>query len=405
MMFRVACLVAAVGCSVNQSGNTSSTKNGDLSNAAEHGSALGALTAACGDGAPTSAGTSALKREPYLQQVTTRSAMVGLVTAATTPGVRVVLTRPDGTPVTEVRAEIEDGELRVPGQKQLWTTLDGLEPSTTYCYAIHDSEEPLTARAGFVTAPTADDPAPIRFLAFGDSGGGGADQYALAEQMQSFPYGLIVHTGDIAYDKGTLQQFEDNVFGVYQDLLRSIPFWPIAGNHEYETANAAAYRDVFALPGDSGEQWYSFDWGRIHFSALDTERDFATQVAWLDRDLEANKLPWKIVFLHRPPYSSGHHGSDVTLRNLLAPIVEKHGVHLVLAGHDHHYERMKPQGGVNYVVTGGGGKGTRDAGTSSFTAFTDEVIHYVYVEVELDKLVLHAIDGTGGEFDSLVIQR
>jgi hypothetical protein len=77
----------------------------------------------------------------------------------------------------------------------------------------------------------------------------------------------------------------------------------------------------------------------------------------------------------------------------------------VLAGHDHNYERMVPQGGVAYIVTGGGGRGTYDVGKSSFTAFATEVIHFVYVEVGIDELVLHAIDGTGVEFDSAVVPR
>jgi hypothetical protein len=143
----------------------------------------------------------------------------------------------------------------------------------------------------------------------------------------------------------------------------------------------------------------------VHFAALDTEADYATQAKWLDADLAASDAPWKIVYLHRPPYSSGNHGSDTTLRKLLAPVVEKHHVQLVLAGHDHDYERMIPQNGVAYVVTGGGGRGTYDVGTSSFTAFSDEVIHFIQVEVDENQLVMHAIDANGVQFDSMVVPR
>ena len=143
----------------------------------------------------------------------------------------------------------------------------------------------------------------------------------------------------------------------------------------------------------------------MHFVALDTEADYATQMTWLEQDLAANQLPWKIIYMHKPPYSSGVHGSDKGLRNKLAPLAEKYGVQLVLAGHDHNYERMKPQNGVAYVVTGGGGIGTRSVGSSSFTAFSLDVIHFVYVEVGVDELTLHAIDATGREFDSMVVPR
>ncbi len=160
---------------------------------------------------------------------------------------------------------------------------------------------------------------------------------------------------------------------------------------------------MFALPGD--ERWYSYDWGRIHFVALDTEASYSRQAAWLDADLAATTLPWKVVYFHRPPYSSGQHGSDTSLRNALEPIFEKHGVQLVLAGHDHDYERMLPQPRIQYVVTGGGGIGTRPVGSSGFTAFSDAVIHFVYVESTVDEMVLHAIDGAGAEFDAVVIPR
>ena len=93
------------------------------------------------------------------------------------------------------------------------------------------------------------------------------------------------------------------------------------------------------------------------------------------------------------------------LRNKLAPLLQRYGVQLVLAGHDHDYERMIPQNGTAYVVTGGGGIGTRPVGRSSFTAFAEDVIHFVYVEVNVDDLVLHAIDAAGREFDSMIVPR
>ena len=397
----VAALLGLFGCDRNESGNIAATKFGDLTHPAERGSPIDSLTTRCGDG--EMAAGAEVQRKPYLQQVTSTSAMVGWVSLAP-PNQRIDVTAVDGAAVTGALGVAELGTLRSAGEKQMWATLADLQPATIYCYALA-ADNPMSARTGFRTAPLPTSTEPIRFLAFGDSGGGGADQLALRDQMFDFPYEMIIHTGDVAYDSGTIQQFEDNVFGVYADLFKNLPFFPAAGNHEYETMQGAPFRDVFALPGPSGEKWYSYDWGRIHFVALDTEADYATQAAWLDADLAASPLPWNIVYMHRPPYSSGNHGSDLALRRQLAPIFEKHGVQLVLAGHDHDYERMKPQGGVAYVVTGGGGRGTYNVGTSEFTAFSEEVIHFTYVEVGVDELVLHAIDGTGVEFDSLVVPR
>ena len=147
------------------------------------------------------------------------------------------------------------------------------------------------------------------------------------------------------------------MFGVYAELFESLPFFPAAGNHDYETLQGAPFRDVFALPGDSGEKWYSYDWGAIHFAALDTESDYATQATWLEADLAATHRAVEDRLHASPAVLVGqarlrHCGCATCSRRVL----EKHRVQLVLAGHDHDYERMIPQNGVAYVVTGGGGR-------------------------------------------------
>jgi hypothetical protein len=394
-------------CYMNQGGNIGATKTGDLSHPATTGSPIDEVRDACGGSAVmTAAGEAVIRRKPYLQQVTQTSITVGWVSAVN-DGEHVVVTLPNQhqQPMANAYGEREAVTVRNTGESQKWATIDGLSPGTVYCYALVDGSGALSERIGFRTAPSPDDTAPIRFLAFGDSGGGGSDQRALAEQMYSFPYSLIVHTGDIAYDSGSIGEFEDTVFKMYAPLFRHVPFFPSAGNHEYRTMRGAPFRAVFSLPGVSGERWYSYDWGRIHFVALDTEADYQTQARWLDADLAATTRPWKIIYFHKPPYSSGEHGSDTSLRKVLEPVLTKHKVQLVLAGHDHNYERMHPQKGVQHVVTGGGGIGTRPVGTSSFTAFSEDVIHFVYADVRMDELILHAVDANGVEFDSVVVPR
>jgi len=393
-------LVATAACG-NVPGHLSSTKTGDISRPAERASPVESLRTACGD---TTSISSDVKRAPYLQQVTKQSALVGWVSGAAALE-RIALSDAAGKLLPEVPGVIEQAALRSAGERQVWSSLDALQPSTIYCYQLANDAGGMAQRTGFRTAPSADSTAPIRFLAFGDSGGGTTDQLALQEQMYTVPYDLMIHTGDVAYDDGTITQYENNVFGVYGDLFRNIPFFPSSGNHDYKTMNGAPFREVFNLPGDSGEKWYSYDWGRVHFVALDTEADYATQAEWLDRDLAETTADWKIVYMHKPPYSSGQHGSDLALRKLLAPVLKRHRVQLVLSGHDHDYERMIPQDGVAYVVTGGGGIGTVEVGTSDFTAFSEDVIHFIYGEIDTDEMVLHAIDADGREFDSMVIPR
>lgn len=407
MALAVPALTALAGCmSSNQSGDLTAERFGDLTNPpAVRQDAFEELVAACGS--PVVNPDTALRRAPYLQQLAQGSGRV-LWTEEGDPTSALGITLPDGTPVARVDA-VMDGAIAIPNGARQWdATMAGLAPDTIYCYSV-DSAQGLWSRQGFRTAPAPGSARPVRFVALGDSGDGSPDQYAALAQMRTVPFDLIIHTGDIAYDKGGRSEFEANVFNVYRDLLAAFPFFPVAGNHEYETEGAQPFRDFFALPENGGpeglERWYSFDWGDVHFVALDTERTGPVQAQWLDADLAANQRPWTVVYGHKPPFSSGEHGNDGAFRQYFVPVLEKHRVPLVLNGHDHDYERTKPQNGVTYVVTGGGGVGTRPVGTSSFTAFSESVIHIVYVEVTQDTLALHAIDGIGVEFDSLVLQR
>jgi 3',5'-cyclic AMP phosphodiesterase CpdA len=219
---------------------------------------------------------------------------------------------------------------------------------------------------------------------------------------------FVLLAGDLAYDSGRRDELEANVFDVYGEMMGQVPFFPASGNHDYATEDAAPFREAFALFENGGEEgrerWYSFDWGPVHVAVLDTEQVSATQASWLDADLAASDRPFEIVLLHRPPYSSGSHGSDGAVQSTFVPIFVEHGVDLVLAGHDHDYERTHPIYGVTYVVTGGGGRGTRDVGDSEFTAYSVQVAHFVHVTVEPTRMRLVAIDALGEPFDEVEIR-
>jgi acid phosphatase type 7 len=361
------------------------------------------LVSACGAGALTPTGQAALRRTPYLQQVAAQTATV-VFTSASDSDLIIDVTQPDGTLLSSVLAERDD-TAQPNGAWQGFFRLEQLAPSTLYCYSLRG----LTDRIGFRTAPAPESVDPVRFIAFGDSGTGSSGQYAVKEQMLTVPFDLVLHTGDVAYDTGTLSQIERTFFGVYGGLTQSFPVVPVSGNHDYATEGAKPFRDVFMLPENGGpnghERWFSFDWGQIHFVGLDTERMNSEQAAWLADDLARSQKPWKIAYAHRPAFSSGQHGSSAAFRTYFHPILAKHGVALVLNGHEHNYERIKPQDGVTYIVTGGGGRGTRSVGSSGFTAFSEDVLHFVQVEVFERELIVHAIDGTGREFDSVLIRR
>jgi hypothetical protein len=392
----LALLGLVVACSGN-SAELAAKNTGDLTQplATRH-SPENALEKRCGDGHPIAG---PLVRNPYLQELTESSAIVALSAA---PGQRlsVEVTTPRGAHVLTADV-VTDTEAGPDGVVTLTASLSGLSAETTYCYEIPG----VTTRAGFTTASPVGSDAPVRFIAFGDSGSGGSDQEAVFEQMQTVPFELVLHLGDLAYDSGSPSEIDTTFFQVYAPILKSFPVYPVAGNHDYATDDARPFRQAFVLPTiGNQERWYSFDRGNVHFVGLDTERISTEQATWLESDLRRNQLPWTIVFGHRPPFSSGEHGGNTDYQHYFVPILERYHVDLVLSGHDHDYERFKPMAGVEYVVSGGGGRGTRAVGAGASTAFSEAVLHFLYGEVDGSKLVLHAIDGVGREFDQAVVE-
>ena len=382
---------------------------------------------------PTGGGAPAVTvvRRPYLQQMSSSGVVVVWATReAGTPGVRLT----GGTSAT-----VTGTSRRVPSSVNGLgydyyhheVTLTGLEAATAYSYEtrVDDAE---VAQASFRTAPARGTGA-FSFIAFGDSGTGSTDQRDLAALMANDTFDLALHTGDIAYGNSrgtgdaTFGTYNDWFFGMYSAWLPYKPFFPSEGNHDSRPSNGdgVAYLDSYVLPRNGGsaaypdhaERYYSFDYGPVHFVALDTEFAFqdstrrAEQLSWLESDLAGTSQPWKIAFFHRSPYSAGgEHGSDLAVRSAFAPLFEQYGVQLALSSHEHDYERTHPQtsgggAGVTYVVTGGGGGPLYLNGTESWTAFSAARHHYLKVDVSACTLDVRAIGSSGSPFDSTTISR
>jgi hypothetical protein len=190
---------------------------------------------------------------------------------------------------------------------------------------------------------------PLRFAAIGDTGTGKQPQFEVAQQLdRQRPLALVLMLGDNIYGGNVHQKFELP----YKPLLDAgVPFYAALGNHD---SLAETRYHPFHMEGRS---YYAFQKGPVHFFVLDSNRLDSTQLAWLDSALAASRAPWKVVTLHHPLYSSARfHGSATHLRPLLEPLFQKYKVQLVLSGHDHVYERVKPQKGVLYIVEGASGQ-------------------------------------------------
>ena len=157
-----------------------------------------------------------------------------------------------------------------------------------------------------------------------------------------------------------------------------------------------------------GVRYYTYARRNVRFFVLDSDFLDPPQRAWIERALQQSTDDWKICYFHHPLYSDGRtHGSQVDLRVVLEPLFVAHGVNVVFSGHDHVYERLKPQKGITYFVSGAGGQLRKgDVKRSEMTAAAfDQDCSFMLVEVSSDDLFFQAVSRTGTTVDSGVIHR
>jgi len=359
------------------------------------------------------------ERAPYVQNVDSSSATV------------LWRSYPDGPEAFEFRTDSGSWspapiDTAASGDRRV--TLSGVRPAAWLEYRVDEGERtvgPMRIR----TAPSAASRRSVHVLAFGDSGFGSPDQVRLAAGMEQESWDLAIHMGDIAYDNGSERDFTERHFRVYRRLLEDTPLFPSPGNHDLRTAGGRPYDEAFAWPAPApGARFYTFRWGRVRFLALDTSTEFVDgrelrrgrgrQYEWLKQTLQAaaadSTLDWLVVYMHHPLYSHAFglngHGADVALRVRLGPLFDRYGVDLVLAGHDHHYERMhavragravKDGCGPVYFVTGGGGasRAGRSIRPSPLAARISLAHHYLDLTFTPERIDGKAIGVDGEPFD------
>jgi hypothetical protein len=248
----------------------------------------------------------------------------------------------------------------------------------------------------------------LRFAVIGDTGSGTEKQRQLGELMFEyraiFPYEFVLMMGDNLYGGETPKDFEKKFSDPYKRILDSkVKFYATLGNHDLPLQVNYANFNM------NGKEYYRIKKGSVAFYSLNSNYMDQKQVKWLEDELAKDTSDWKVCFFHHPPYSSAKkHGSDPQLREVVEPIFIKYGVNVVLTGHDHVYERIKPQKGIYYIVSGAGGK-LRTGDIKSSSPLTDKSydrdLHFMLFEVAGDQMYFQAISRTGETIDSGVIAR
>ena len=180
--------------------------------------------------------------------------------------------------------------------------------------------------------------------------------------------GTVFTTGDNVYPDGTSAEFAncyDPSWGRHKSRT-----YPSPGNHDYHTADAAGYFEYFgSAAGEPGKGYYSYDLGAWHIVVLNSNvpvKAGSLQEQWLRADLAAHPAVCTLAYWHHPRFSSGiEHGSSKSMQPLWQALYD-YGADVVLAGHEHNYERFAPQDpqgnpdpvrGIRQFVIGSGGRG------------------------------------------------
>ncbi len=248
----------------------------------------------------------------------------------------------------------------------------------------------------------------VRFAVLGDTGTGGRPQYQTAEQIERmraiFPFEFVLMLGDNLYGGEKPRDFNKKFEVPYASMLKDgVKFYASLGNHDDPNQR---YYENFNM---DGKRFYTFKpKDGVRFFGLDSNYMDKEQIDWLEKELAGSGSDWKIAFFHHPLYSSGErHGPDEDLRRILEPLFMKHGVSVVFTGHEHFYERLKPQKGIHYFIEGGSAKLRK--GNIRQTAQTakgfDSDNTFILCEIDGDKLHFQTITRAGRTIDSGVIQR
>jgi predicted phosphodiesterase len=250
-------------------------------------------------------------------------------------------------------------------------------------------------------------PKSVRFAVIGDSGTGRKPQYEVGRQMakyrEQFSFDFVIMLGDNVYGGERAADFKKKFEDPYKTLLDAgVRFYASLGNHDDPN-------ERFYKPFNMGEKrYYNFKNGNVEFFALDSTYMDPAQQDWLTKRLQDSNSSWKICYFHHPLYSDGKfHGPDKDLRVRIEPIFAKYGVNVVFSGHEHVYERIKPQTGINYFVLGSSGElrlHNLNPSTIMAKGFdTDQT--FMLVEIAGDQLYFQTVSRTGDTVDSGVLEK
>lgn len=266
-------------------------------------------------------------------------------------------------------------------------------------------------RSAPANPPVAETPGTWKFSAIGDYGSGHSPLNEIGDNILEAKPDLLLTLGDNVYYNGTEAEFQKKWdppqwFG---RLREQLVVRPSLGNHDVRREpDGIPYFKRFPELEDA--RFYSFDHKGVHFVSVDTTESLAPgspQLTWLDQDLAKSTSDWKVLYFHHPLFN-GNPGKNGPNRDFLGPLIARHGVDLILSGHEHNYQRSKPlnANGTLEIISGGGGQSLHPFRIKqpAYNAYRDVDFGHVEVEVTDDKLVGRYVVRNGKVRDTFVIE-
>jgi len=250
-------------------------------------------------------------------------------------------------------------------------------------------------------------PDSVRFAIIGDSGTGAAEQAAVASQMlrarATLPFTFVLMLGDNIYGGHSASDLKKKFDVPYQSLLAAgVKFYASLGNHDSQNER---FYEPFNM---GGKRYYNFRKGNTEFFALDSNYMDPAELDWLRQQLSNSSATWKICYFHHPLYSNSRfHGPDLDLRQRLEPLLQQYGVDIVFSGHEHVYERLRPQHGIYFFVLGNSGElRPHDLRPSSDTLKGfDTGRCFAMFEITGDQVYFETISAAGQVVDSAALPK
>jgi hypothetical protein len=366
-----------------------------------------------------------LQSGAYVQDVTTTTAVVAMITAA--PATRSLRVVDAAGAVQQVAAA------GAPARRHAFA-VTGLRPDTAHEFEVLDGSGSAVDRGSFHTAP-ADDATPVHFAVIGDSGGlpwwiwlqrsplihlpacrgwlpPAATVAAAGRRIAAARPRFVLHVGDVVYPWGQQQHYGPGFFLPFAEALRHAPFYVALGNHDVLDDEGRQALATFHLPrgeltGD--ERCYTFACGSVRVFVVDFNWGIAEDrvaaghpsLEFLRRELPRHGEPWFVVASHYPMRSASRQRDRGDLLLEVLPLLQQHGVDLYLSGHDHTYQRVAPEDGVVMVVSGGGGKSLYELHQHERVRVAQSQYHWCSVEAQAGRLTLRALAFDGALLDTV----